>query len=155
MATARIQTQLPTSAERAWSALLKRDTFLYITHGMLGFAGADQWPAEFREGTEVEARLLFFHLVPTWKHHLRIVRVDERKRELISKEHGGFVRQWNHRITIEPQLTQRCRYTDEIEIRAGLLTPVVWVFAQVFYRYRQMRWRRLARTWRLQHKVNE
>jgi hypothetical protein len=25
-----------------------------------------------------------------------------------------------------------------------VLTPLVWAYAQLFYRYRQMRWRRLA-----------
>jgi len=32
-------------------------------------------------------------------------------------------------------------YSDEIEIRAGLLTPVIWAFAHGFYRHRQRRWR--------------
>ena len=73
---ARIQTDLPTSAERAWQALIKRDTFLYITRGLLGFAGADQWPEEFRQGDTIETRLLFFHLLPTWRHTLHVVGLD-------------------------------------------------------------------------------
>ena len=36
-------------------------------------------------------------------------------------------------------------YADEIEIRAGLLTVFVWLFAHGFYRYRQMRWQRVIR----------
>lgn len=32
-----------------------------------------------------------------------------------------------------------------VEIRAGVLTPLVWLFAQVFFRYRQMRWRSLLK----------
>jgi hypothetical protein len=145
---ARIRTELPSSAEKAWQALLKRDTldtFLYISRGMLGFQGADQWPEVFREGLEVKTRLVFFHLVPGWKHKLRIVRIDEEKLELASEEEGWIVRQWNHRILVERGAGQRCRYTDEIEIRAGLLTGMIWVYAQLFYRYRQSRWRRLAK----------
>jgi len=40
----------------------------------------------------------------------------------------------------------RSHYTDEIDIGAGALTPFVWAYAHLLYRYRQWRWRRLART---------
>ena len=39
----------------------------------------------------------------------------------------------------------RCRYTDEFEVRAGRFTPVAAAIIRAFFRYRQMRWRRLAR----------
>ncbi len=38
----------------------------------------------------------------------------------------------------------RSRYSDVIDIDAGILTPLVWGFAHLFYHYRQMRWRKLA-----------
>ena len=141
---ARIRTDLPTSAERAWRALKKRDTFLYITRGLLGFAGADEWPQEFRQGDTIETRLLFFHLLPAWRHTLHVVGLHEGNRELTSRESGGPIRQWNHRIVIEPVAEDRCHYTDEIDIEAGLFTPLVWAYAHAFYRYRQRRWRRLT-----------
>jgi len=37
-------------------------------------------------------------------------------------------------------------YTDEIEIQAGWLTPGIWLFAQLFYRHRQRRWKALLRS---------
>lgn len=125
--------------------LVKRDTFLYVTRGVFGFTGADRWPEEFHEGPEIQTRLLFFHLIPAWKHHLYLIRLDETQGEVRSEERGGFIRRWDHRIRIEPENSSRCRYIDEIRIQAGLLTPVVWVFAHLFYRYRQMRLRRLIR----------
>jgi hypothetical protein len=142
----RIHTELPSPAEKVWQALLKRDTFLYITRGMLGFRGADHWPEFFSEGLEIGTRLMFFHLIPGWKHRLRIVRIDEEKLELESEEEGWVIRKWNHRIFVERVAGQSSLYTDEIEIQAGLLTGIIWAYAQVFYRYRQGRWRRLAKT---------
>jgi hypothetical protein len=141
---ATIETDLPISAEKAWSALVKRDTFLYITRGMLGFRGSESWPETFEEGTEIETRLVFFHLIPGWKHTLRIVMVDEEQLQLASEEEGGLIGRWNHVIRLKRISAERCHYVDEIDIRAGLLTPAVWAFAQVFYRYRQRRWRTLA-----------
>jgi hypothetical protein len=84
-------------------------------------------------------------VIPAWKHEIRIVRVDEAARVIYTNERGGGVRKWNHRITIKPLSDDRCRYTDEIDIGAGPITPLVWAYAHVFYRYRQRRWRKLAR----------
>jgi hypothetical protein len=141
---AMVRTNLPSSAESVWQALLKRDIFLHVTRGMLGFMGSDQWPESFHEGLELETRLFFFHLVPGWKHKLRIIRVDNESFELKSEEGGGMVQKWNHDISVIKRTESSCQYTDEIDIDAGLFTLVIWLYAHVFYRYRQARWRRMA-----------
>ncbi len=143
---ATIRTELHCAAEKVWRNLLKRDTFLYITRGMLGFQGSERWPEGFREGMQLDTRLFLFHVIPGWRHTLRVIKVDDEQMELTSEEGGGIVRQWDHRISVQSRSAARCQYTDEIEIHAGWLTAVIWIFAHVFYRYRQLRWRRLART---------
>ena len=89
-------------------------------------------------------------MLPAWSHEIHVVRVAEAEREIFTNERGGPGRSWNHRIEITPVAGDagRCRYSDEIEVRAGALTPLVWLYAQLFYRYRQRRWRRLARSLR-------
>ncbi|WP_375402516.1 hypothetical protein [uncultured Sphingomonas sp.] len=57
---------------------------------------------------------------------------------------GGLASRWDHLITIETLEPARCRYTDIVEIEAGLLTPFVWSFARLFYTHRQRRWRALV-----------
>ena len=128
--------------------LLRRDAFLHITRGMLGFRGAEEWPEFFEEGQLIETRLLFFNIVPAWKHTLRLIRVDHENMEITSREDGGFVRRWNHRKWIVEKSESSCLYTDEIDIDAGLLTWLIWAYAHVFYRYRQRRMRLLARSGR-------
>jgi hypothetical protein len=142
---ATIQTSFDTSAEKAWKILKKKDTFLFITRGFLGFIGAKNWPEEFYEGLEIDTRFVFFHVLPAWKHYLRVVKVDDHCKELYSNEKGGLIRIWNHLIKIEPETDHRCKYTDQVEIKAGLLTPAVWVYAHIFYRYRHYRWKKLIR----------
>jgi len=143
---ARISTSLDTDAERAWRAVQRKSTFLYVTKGVLGIADADRYPEEWHAGDVVRARLVFFGFLPGWMHELRLVRVDGERRELYTNERGGVLSAWNHCITVEPAGATRCRYTDEIDMDAGLLTPLVWLYAHIFFRYRQMRLRRLART---------
>ena len=141
----RVSTVLDAPADRVWSVLRRVPTLVYINRGLIGVPDVGGWPEEFGEGMEVSTRLLFLHLIPTWEHHIAVVRVDEEKREAFTNEHGGAVRTWNHRIAVEPISEERSLYTDEVEIRAGAATPFVWLFAQAYYRYRQMRWRGLAR----------
>ena len=58
---------------------------------------------------------------------------------------SGWIRRWRHEVFVTSLDANTCRYEDRIEIDAGAFTPVVTAFASVFYRYRQRRWRALAR----------
>jgi hypothetical protein len=142
---ARISTDLDIPADLAWETVKKPETFVYVVRGALGVQQLDEIPEDWGAGLTVRVRLFFFHVSPAWKHEIRIVRLDEAAREIYTNERGGGVRKWNHRLTFEPLSEQRCRYTDEIEIGAGPLTPFVWLFAHAMFRYRHMRWRKLAR----------
>ena len=143
----RVSTVLPTSPDRAWEAVQRPDTLRYITRGLLGFRPLGEVPDTLSEGLTVRLRLMFFHALPAWKHEITVVRLDDGAREIYTNERGGPVRSWNHLIRIEPGSRDgETRYTDEIEIAAGPMTPLVWLYAQLFYRYRQWRWRKLARS---------
>ncbi len=60
---------------------------------------------------------------------------------------GLLAKTWDHLITIKPDAhdPNHTLYTDHVRIAAGLLTPFVWAFSMVFYRWRQVRWRGLVR----------
>lgn len=63
--------------------------------------------------------------------------------ELRDNGRGTLMSKWDHRLTIQTS-GQGCHYTDRVEVKAGILTPLVWLFAWFFYRHRQRRWQRLA-----------
>ena len=88
---------------------------------------------------------MFFGLVPAWKHSITFQKIDDSKRVLFTKEGGGLVPVWNHLIQVTPEQNGTCRYTDDVDVKAGVLTLLVWLFANIFYRYRQLRWRILLR----------
>lgn len=139
----KVSTELPAPADRVWDLAKLSGTLVYVSRGMLGFAGAERLPMEWEKGMEVETRLLFFGVVPGWRHRLTFVEVDDERRRLATREGGGIVRRWDHVISVAPLDGKRCRYADDVEIEAGLLTPFVWLFANLFYRHRQRRWRSL------------
>lgn len=141
----RVATDLKVPARVAWEALKRRDTFLFITRGAMRYRGADSWPETLMAtGTEIETIVYPLRILPGSPHTFRIVRVDEHQMEVDTEEHGGVIRAWNHSMKVEPLAESRCRYHDRIKLNAGPLTPMVWLFASLFYRYRQARWRRLA-----------
>lgn len=65
------------------------------------------------------------------------------------------VRHWHHRMTVAPNplsgapgsTAARTRFTDTLEVRAGLLTPVVWIGFRMFWRLRARQLLHLAPTW--------
>lgn len=58
---------------------------------------------------------------------------------------GTLIRRWDHLIRLTPGPAHTTSYEDRLAIEAGLLTLPVWVWAALFYRWRQHRWRHLAR----------
>ena len=52
--------------------------------------------------------------------------------------HSAFIERWNHLMSVEPD-DGGTRYTDRIEIDAGIATPIIAAFARRFYAHRQKR----------------
>jgi hypothetical protein len=136
--------ELEAAAELVWNAVKTPAAFRTVTRGLLRMPVIANRDGEWREGETVVGWVFLFGLIPFSRHHLHIARIDDGDQILRSQEHGGLVRLWNHEIEVEPISECRCRYTDRIEIDAGLLTPAVVGYARVFYRLRQRRWRVLA-----------
>lgn len=145
-ASLRVSTILPRPAKAIWELLLLKESFLYVTRGLMSYRDTEQWPERmFTEGTTLTTQVRLFGLGPAFPHHVQIIRVDEARGEIETKENGGLVRIWNHQMRVEPVSESQCRYTDRIDLHAGLITPLVWMFAMGFYRYRQWRWQEWAR----------
>jgi len=136
---------LDASAEQAWQALKLRDTFLFITRGVMSYRGSESWPELLMSpGVEIWTVVYLLGFLPGTVHTFKIVSVDDTAREINTNEHGGLICIWNHTMKIDPVSDLCCRYSDRIEIDAGSLTPVMWSFAHFFYRYRQRRLKILA-----------
>ena len=139
--TVTVSTDLPISADQAWGLAQKPALLAYVLKPFLSTRG--ELPERVAEGEELSAKLRFLGVLPGWTHTLRIERLVPG--EIVSREGGGPVKRWNHRLTFEPLSERSCRYTDAVDVAAGPFTPLVWLFAAFIYRYRHRRWRTLAR----------
>lgn len=144
MAVIERSTLLEAPAEAVWAAVKTPAAFRYVTRRLLVMpvirGRQDQW----REAETVVGWVFLFGFLPFSRHQLQVERIDESTLTLSSRECGGLIKTWNHDIEITPIDATTCRYWDQIEINAGIMTPVVVLYARWFYRMRQRRWRALA-----------
>lgn len=132
--------------ESAWKELQAPRLLLEIIRPLVQFKAprGTQFPERWRQGETVVAHGRVLGLVPLGRHRLHVERLDAEQRRIQSRESNSLVRRWDHLISVDEASDGRTRYSDEIEIQAGPLTPLVWLFAQWFYRHRQRKWRRVA-----------
>ena len=137
-------TQLPASAGDVWGRLLQKETLLYIIRGWLTVKNSDTWPATlFLPATTFVMQIRPFGIGPVSSHSVHVIRVDQAAREIETEEKGQLVTSWSHQMRVETSAGNQSRYTDCVHLKAGLLTPPVWLFACLFYRSRQRRLRTL------------
>jgi hypothetical protein len=124
-------------------------TFLHVCRGLFRMPALEGRIDPLGAGESGSGWLLAFGLVPAYRHMIEVVSADEATRTIVTHEHGGVLRAWDHTLQVEPLGHGRSRYRDSVRIDAGRLTPLVAALAVGIYRYRQRRWRAwLAATWR-------
>ena len=147
MMTVRVQSVFDCPPEKVWAALQTSALHREVIRPLMRFRSLDPTGASERwtQGCTFHFRIYLFGVIPLGTHTIFLERIDPVACELQSREHSALVRRWDHIIRIRPTSDGRTLYSDEVEISAGLLTPLVWAFAQWFYRHRQRRWRGIAR----------
>jgi ligand-binding SRPBCC domain-containing protein len=145
---AHISTIFDCTAEQLWDALSRPASLRFVAAPLLHFEPlvAGDLDGEWVVGKTYALRLSLFGFLPACEHRITLVTIDQEANLIESIESGALSPVWNHTIRFQPFGDGRLHYSDKIEIRAGLLTGVVWAFAQVFYRHRQRRWRTLLRS---------
>lgn len=126
---------------RIWEKLQRLTTLQYIAAPYAAFAPEDKCANPvWKSGETYRFRLKLFGVIPLGVHTIQVLTLDRNKFEIITSEGNPFVPVWNHTIELKKIDERRTRYTDEIEIDAGWKTPIVCLWAKMFYAHRQKRW---------------
>jgi ligand-binding SRPBCC domain-containing protein len=140
---------LDSPPERVWEAVNRPALFGYITRPLAVFVPVEPtgFP-EVWEEREYTVQIRLFGVIPAGWQVIGIERLPPTgaSYRLRDNGRGSIARRWDHVMTIEPASTGRTRYTDHVEIEAGVLTPFVWLLARLFYGHRQRRWQRLVQS---------
>ena len=103
----------------------------------------------FSEHEALEARpyvmkMKLFGWLPLGLHTMDFSYIDaEGSFTMRDNGYSALCKKWDHRMTFEAS-SKGTSYRDYADIQAGILTPLIWFFAQGFYRHRQRRWKKLA-----------
>lgn len=149
MATIEVNSVLDCPPGRAAALLSKTATFLHVVRPVFAVANRHELPERFATGDRLDVRMRLFGILPQPRHRIEIVElaVGPDGGRAQTRESGGLIRKWNHTLLAEPipGNPQRTRYTDRVDIEAGLgLTRAVAALSTRFYRHRQRRLQALA-----------
>lgn len=147
MTNIEISCVLPVSPDEIWEHVKTSRLLDYITKGMIRFKpiAPKEFP-EIWEPGQYKAALYWKGIMPVGWQVIQIESIPERDgvRFIRDNGYGALIKTWDHMIEIAPH-DDGTKYTDRITVRAGLLTPLVALFAKRFYIHRQKRWRRLVK----------
>jgi len=130
--------------------LNKPAAWMHVSAPLLTFAPVTpgEFPAAWEQG-EYPAMLRLFGLIPLGRQAIVVEKIKtESPEEYIIRDngYGDIVKRWDHWVLIRRQRDGKSiRYIDRVDIKAGILTFGVYLFANLFYRWRQHKWRRLIR----------
>ncbi|MEO0817062.1 MAG: SRPBCC family protein [Pseudomonadota bacterium] len=95
-------------------------------------------------GQPYTVRLKRWGWLPMGQWTMTVVERDDTNFVMRSEEHGGPVRRYKHRLTVEPLSGDTCRYTDQCDVDAGWLTPLIAPqFRKMYERRHELRRKRL------------
>lgn len=142
---ARISTRLACTETQLWQKIMDPESLRFVSSPILTFVPADSdgFDDVWQVDRVYQLRLYFLSFIPLGRHSIQLVKIDQDSHTILSEERGLLVPVWNHRIHFQEVAPDVVNYTDEIEIKAGCLTLLIWLFAHIFYRHRQRRWKTL------------
>jgi hypothetical protein len=129
----------PASREKIFEKLQEIETLRYICSPLAAFTPLDKsqkWQAGAVFRFVLTACGLKFGV-----HTIKVKKFEIDK--ILTHEHNKNVPIWNHIITLEKSGENNTKYSDIVEVRAGWKTPFIWLWANIFYRHRQRKWREL------------
>lgn len=107
---------------------------------------AGGYPALWQEGPH-RVQLRLFGLIPLGPQTIDVSFPPAPSGQALLRDngHGPLIKRWDHSITVTDNGDGTTSYSDDLDIGAGLLTPFVWLSAQLLFIHRQRRLQALAR----------
>jgi len=104
------------------------------------------FPDEWVDGERYEAAIELLGLVPAGRQTIAPERLEVRKEpgeafyRFEDAGHGSLFQTWNHVMTVRETSDGRTAYTDDIEVAAGVLTPIAYLVTKLLVAHRHRRW---------------
>jgi len=134
-----VESILPCRPSEAWSAVqnsgLPQDAARPLRRMMA--ADEEALPDAWAVGATVRCPVRLFGVIPLGTRVIHFEPMDHGAPQMQTRHSGPLVKRWDHRIRIAAAGRGQCRYSDEIDIEAGWLTPAIALVAWCLSRWRQ------------------
>lgn len=135
----RIESLYACSPKWLFEEIRKTESFFFVTHPVMKFVPKREL-TDIWENGRYKMKMYLFGIIPMGNHDI-VIELEEENCKMRDNGNGDFIDKWNHLISVKPH-GKYTKYIDEVEIEAGYFTFVITAFAQVFYCYRQFRWKK-------------
>lgn len=144
----RVQSYLPASRAAIWAQLTTVASLRFICRPWVFFSYLGKGPLgnDWKTGDVFPFFLWLYGILPGGRHTIRLEKIDAAAYAIQSRESGAVVSVWDHLITLQEVAPNQTLYTDEVDLYAGALTPLVAWWSIRFYTHRQRRWQVLLGT---------
>lgn len=143
-----LETYLDAPASRVWREVKTVRLFRFVTAPVVVFRSAEPggFPDQFVPGPH-RVNMYLFGVLPMGQQILDASMGPDDGPTYWLRDNGrsALIKKWDHRVTVSPSNDGHTNYRDEVEIEAGILTPIIFAFAALFFRWRQHRWRVLVK----------
>ncbi len=123
----------PYPACAVWAVATDLDHLKTVTGGVLKFRSLPS--GTIFQGQHLCVEVSVFGKLPYQPYEMRVVSLDPAAMTFQSHEVGAGVKSWRHALRVVPD-GAGCRIEEQIEIDAGILTPVFAAWARFLYRRR-------------------
>ncbi|CAN5350892.1 hypothetical protein BH09ACT4_BH09ACT4_11790 [soil metagenome] len=146
---------LDASPDAVWAALCSPAVLAEVAHPFFSFEPLSPrgLPRTWTAGPHPMAASVLWGTIPVGEQVIDIS-FRERGNVRIVEDGGGpvsgplaVVTSWRHRMAVSAAPGGGTLYRDRLDIGAGLLTPMVWIGAWLFWQWRAFQLSRLAPTW--------
>lgn len=119
-----------TSPDRLFAVATDWECLRESVRGLITYRNLPDDP--LHQGQTVETAFSLFGIMPWQDWTMEVVAFDPSARHVASHEFGGPVRRWDHKMTAVAT-EEGARLVDEIEIDAGLMTPIYAAWGRFMY----------------------
>lgn len=146
---------LDSSPDAAWRAIADPKVFAAVSAPLLRFRSLDGgFPVAWDGSGPHRVAVYFLGLIPMGTQTIDISFTERpgNVRMMIDsgKPQSGpmrVIRGWDHRMAVSAGGNGRTLYRDRLIVKAGALTPLVWLGLWSFWQWRASKMRRLAKNW--------
>ena len=131
--TIRIESTYAASPDAVWAFAKDFSLLAPLSEGSVTFRGLSDVPVVQGQVVEFEVKPFYGRRFKPFR--VTMVEVNDSARRFVSSEEGAGVKSWRHTLSVHAHGTG-ARQVDEIEIDAGLMTPLIALFAKRMYQKR-------------------